>query len=387
MKRWSIGKKQRVAAGALCVVSIASAGITLSSGSTLSLWGAFFSVLTLGLGGVVLWTSHHTGGVLGRIAGDLREASGSLANASREISSTSKYVAEGANTQAASLSQISTAMAHMSSMARKNGENSAEAAAMMTETSSQVERSNSVLQEMVRSMEAIKASSEKVARIIKTIDEIAFQTNILALNAAVEAARAGEAGMGFAVVADEVRSLAQRSAAAARGTAELIEEAISSSNQGAEKLDQVASAIRAITDSASRVWTLVEEVSAASKEQTQGIEDVSNSVAEVSSVTQSAAASAEDGAASSEILNSQANTFDQLIRRLEEVSGDAPGGSIAVGRVPRTQDTPWAHARPRAKLPALPAPIVQTTNRTTKESREDPLVGIEPGAAGGFRSF
>ena len=136
----------------------------------------------------------------------------------------------------------------------------------------------------------IKASSDKVAKIIKVIDEIAFQTNILALNAAVEAARAGEAGMGFAVVADEVRNLAQRCAQAAKDTAALIEESIVKSNDGKTKVDQVAVAIRAITEESAKVKTLVDEVSLGSQEQTRGIEQVAKALTQMEQVTQQSAA-------------------------------------------------------------------------------------------------
>ena len=141
------------------------------------------------------------------------------------------------------------------------------------------------------------ASSDKISKIIKTIDEIAFQTNILALNAAVEAARAGEAGMGFAVVADEVRNLAQRCAQAAKDTAGLIEESIAKSNDGKPKLDQVAKAIAAITEDSGKVKTLVDEVSLGSQEQARGLEQISKAIAQMEQVTQKTAASAEERSA------------------------------------------------------------------------------------------
>src|SRR5207344_1020524 len=149
-----------------------------------------------------------------------------------------------------------------------------QAAALMAEAARVVESANKSLGDMVSSMTSIKDSSNRVSKIIKTIDEIAFQTNILALNAAVEAARAGEAGMGFAVVADEVRSLAQRSAQAAKDTAVLIEESIAKANDGNQKVGLVTSAVAATTESSVKAKGLVDEVSVASRQQSQGIEQV-----------------------------------------------------------------------------------------------------------------
>src|SRR5688500_12262536 len=150
-------------------------------------------------------------------------------------------------------------MEEIASMTRMNAENTHQAAGMMADAEKQVHGANAALSAMVASMSAIKESSDKVSKIIKTIDEIAFQTNILALNAAVEAARAGEAGMGFAVVADEVRTLAQRSAQSARRTAALIEASMATTEEGGGTLNQVSSAFSGITGSVSRVKDLVEE--------------------------------------------------------------------------------------------------------------------------------
>ncbi len=166
-------------------------------------------------------------------------------------------------------------------------------------------------------MDQIGASSGKISKIIKVIDEIAFQTNILALNAAVEAARAGEAGMGFAVVAEEVRNLAQRSAQAARDTASLIEESILKSTEGSRKLEEVASSIVGITESAGKVKTLVDEVEASSREQAQGIDQISKAVAQMDQVTQKTAANAEESASASEELNAQSQALMAVVKQLQ----------------------------------------------------------------------
>jgi methyl-accepting chemotaxis protein len=192
----------------------------------------------------------------------------------------------------------------------------------MTDAGQLVNGANHNLEEMIRSMTEINSSSEKISKIIKVIDEIAFQTNILALNAAVEAARAGEAGMGFAVVADEVRNLAHRSAQAAKDTAGLIEESIGKSNEGSRKLDLVAKSIQQMTGSSNQVKTLVDEVDVGSQEQSRGIEQITMAVGQMEKVTQRNAANAEESAAASEELASQARSLYETVERLRRIAGD-----------------------------------------------------------------
>src|SRR5450432_1882345 len=220
----------------------------------------------------------------------------------------------------------------MASMTRKNAENSQQAAQFMDAVSQRVVEANSTLGGMMTSMQEINTSSGKIFKIIKVIDEIAFQTNILALNAAVEAARAGEAGMGFAVVADEVRNLAQRSAQAAKDTASLIEDSILKSTEGSKKLGEVAGSIHGITEGAGKVKTLVDDVEASSKEQAQGIEQISKAVAQMGQVTQKTAANAEESASASEELTAQSQAVLAVVERLQSLVGAGSGSRVPTRR-------------------------------------------------------
>src|SRR5499427_4290358 len=238
--------------------------------------------------------------------------------AAGQMSSSSQSLSQSATEQAASLEETSASVEQLALMTRKNADATNEVVGHLREVDARANESNQALSEMVAAMAGIQDSSRQVSKIIKTIDEIAFQTNILALNAAVEAARAGAAGMGFAVVADEVRTLAQRSAQAAKDTAALIEESIAKANDGNQKVVQVTNAIGAITDSSVKAKGLIDEVSVASRQQAQGIEQVSQAIAQMEKVTQSNAASAEESAAVSEELSAQAEEASSVVRRLAD---------------------------------------------------------------------
>jgi methyl-accepting chemotaxis protein/methyl-accepting chemotaxis protein-1 (serine sensor receptor) len=261
--------------------------------------------------------------------GELSKAAEQVASAASQVSSSSQTLAQGSSEQAASIEETSATGEEINSMARKNSETSRGAADLVTQSQQKFLQTNHSLGQMVAAMDDINTESDKISKIIKVIDEIAFQTNILALNAAVEAARAGEAGLGFAVVADEVRNLAQRSARAAKDTATLIEESIAKSNDGKAKVDQVAAAIRSVTEDVAKVKTLVDGINQGSQEQARGIEQIGKAIAQMERVTQSTAASAVENAAAAEEMSAQAGTVGEVLQRLTAMvrGGEAAGGN------------------------------------------------------------
>jgi methyl-accepting chemotaxis protein len=239
----------------------------------------------------------------------------------QQVSATSQSLAEGASEQAASIEETSASLEELSSMTRQNAENAQKANDLAKEARIAADRGATDIQTMSAAMTAIKVSSDDISKIIKTIDEIAFQTNILALNAAVEAARAGEAGMGFAVVADEVRNLAQRCAQAAKETTGKIEGAITRTGQGVEICSQVAQTLNDIVLKVRQVDELVTEVAGACGEQTRGITQINTAVGQMDKVTQSNAAAAEECAAAAEELTSQSITAKESVAELMEFVG------------------------------------------------------------------
>jgi methyl-accepting chemotaxis protein len=260
-------------------------------------------------------TSRLNGLLAGRVT-ELRQGAEQVSSASSQVASSAQSLSQGATEQAASLEETSASMEEMASMTRSNAESAGEAARLMVEVDRQVNSSNQNLADMVAAMASIKDSSARIAKIIKTIDEIAFQTNILALNAAVEAARAGDAGMGFAVVANEVRNLAQRAATAARDTASLIDESRTSADAGAAHVGRVQESISGLTESVAKVKSIAEQVSSASRQQAQGIDQVTQAITQMEKVTQTTAATSEESAAASEELNAQAESSMEVVRQL-----------------------------------------------------------------------
>lgn len=233
------------------------------------------------------------------------------------LSSSSQSLAEGSSQQAAALEETSASLEQMSSMTKQTANDATEADNSMSKARDLVEQAGADMQEMGDSMAKIAEAGQEIGKIIKTIDEIAFQTNILALNAAVEAARAGEAGAGFAVVADEVRALALRSAQASNDTQSLIEEVVGRINQGAELVSRTRQGFEAMAESSGHAAELISNISTASDEQAQGIEQVSKALHQMDEVVQKNAAQAEEAASAAEEMEAQARSVDQVVKDLQ----------------------------------------------------------------------
>ena len=304
------------------------------------------SLLAVIIAGVLAWfTVRRISAALGGITVDLNRGARHTASAARQVSIASQTLAGGATEQAAAIEETSSSLEEMSAMIRATADNSQKAKELASEARAQAGAGLGTMSLMSEAMEEIGAASADVSKIVKNIDEIAFQTNILALNAAVEAARAGEAGAGFAVVADEVRSLAQRSAAAARETADKIDVAIQSARRGAERSTEVARSLKEISEKVVATDMLVAEIATAAREQAHGLSQVNTAISQMDLIAQSNAASAEQSATAAERLDAQAATLKQTVSQLEGLVGR----SGSAGSEPEEEDE-----LPEAETPAIP---------------------------------
>ncbi|NLK38064.1 MAG: HAMP domain-containing protein [Epulopiscium sp.] len=242
----------------------------------------------------------------------INQSAQQVASGSDQVASGAQALSQGATEQASSIEELSAAINEISDKVRKTAGNVEKARQETQHAGVEIENSNQKMQEMIRAMEVINGKSVEISKIIKTIEDIAFQTNILALNAAVEAARAGAAGKGFAVVADEVRNLAQKSSEAAKNTTILIEETVSAVKVGNKIVDETAKSLISVVQDTSAVIELVDEIAVASSEQTSSIIQITEGIEQISNVVQTNSATAEESAAASEELSGQAEMLNQL---------------------------------------------------------------------------
>jgi methyl-accepting chemotaxis protein len=295
---------------------------------------------------------------------EMNRAAEQVAAGSRQVSDGSQALSRGTTEQASSIEQLNASITEIAAQTRQNALNAGEASELASKAQSQAIEGNSQMRNMVQAMAEINDSSTSISRIIKVIDEIAFQTNILALNAAVEAARAGQHGKGFAVVAEEVRNLAARSAQAAQETTALIEGSIQKVTAGTRIAGDTARALDQIVSNVSRAADLAGSIAAASNEQATGIAQINQGVEQVSRVVQANSATSEESAATSEELSSQAEVLRSLIsqfrlrqqeRRANQGSqaGEAQAEMARTGAVTRPaagSETPGGAARPRVRI-------------------------------------
>ena len=270
-------------------------------------------------------------GPINRVIAGMQAGAEQVASASGQVSSASQQLAEGASEQASSLEETSASLEMMASGAKEASAKGERANTRSQAVKAGAERGQSAMKGLNSAMEKIKNSSDETAKIIKTIDEIAFQTNLLALNAAVEAARAGDAGKGFAVVAEEVRNLAQRSAEAAKGTADLIDGAKQNSDLGVQATNEVSEILEEVVAGIIEVSDLINDVSTTVEEQARSVVEVNTAVSQMDSVTQANAASAEESASAAEEMSAQAGEMNSLVQDLVQIVGSASKNSAPRG--------------------------------------------------------
>ena len=310
------------------------------------------------------------------VADRLATESDKAAASSAQVATASQSMASGATQQAASLEETSSSLHEMASMTTRNSENAQNAKTLANQARSTADAGAVDMEQMKAAMSAIKGSGVEISKIIKTIDEIAFQTNILALNAAVEAARAGEAGLGFAVVAEEVRNLAQRCAAAARETAEKISASTEKSEQGVRISEKMAANLAAIVDKTRQLDERIGEIAQSSHEQSEGIGQLNSAVSSMDKITQANAALAQQSADSGEDLKHQAEQVrDAVGQLLRMVQGGQPAAATTPDVVPAEPAAPAPAPASRIKTPRLgskpAAPAVRTRPAPAPADHDD----------------
>jgi len=354
-----------------CQAVYSSARMAMFSGSTVGIGlGAI-------LGFLVLWKVKKT---LSGVIDGLSKGSEQVSSSASQVASSGQNLAAGASEQASTLEEISSSLEEMSSITRQNATNARQANTMAADARSATEKGMTSMSRMSQAIGIIRQSSDETAKIVKTIDEIAFQTNLLALNAAVEAARAGEAGKGFAVVAEEVRNLARRSADAAKTTSSLIGDSQKNAENGVSTVKETEEVLKKVAEHMQKMAHLVAEVSAASDEQSKGVDQINVAVSQLENVTQSNAATAEESASAGEELEAQSRELNQYVGSLLEVVHGSSGGRL------ETVEGPWSGqslARPGAIRRARPVAERPQVDRILRELTP---VGAGAGRNGGTKS-
>lgn len=281
---------------------------------------------------LAILVSVHIIRILTAVTGDLNRGAQEIASASNQLSASSQQIAQGSSEQASSVEETSSTLGEISAMVKQNNEHTKEATILSKQAREIADKGSLEMKEMMQSINEIKDSSSRIAKIIQIIDEMAFQTNILALNAAIEAARAGEAGLGFAVVAEEVRNLAHRSAQAAKDTSVIIENNIDLSEKGVHSAGTVMNSLEGITNNTKKVSELMNQIFAASDDNLMGISQINAAILQMQEVVQQNASNSEEGASSAEELNSQAENFKEIVEKLlEMVKGNTRKNGMAKG--------------------------------------------------------
>lgn len=344
-------------------ISLAS-GVTMGRNIT-SHWVVLGCLSTVIISQYIAWlVSANIDKSVKSVLVNLSDTSDNLTILSKELTTAAHKLAEGSSEQAASIQETSSTLEESSSMVHQTTQNTKEAEVIARQTKEFANKGNSEMQVMLQAMEELKRSSAEISKIIKVIDEIAFQTNILSLNAAVEAARAGDAGKGFAVVAEEVRNLAQRSAQAAKDTSGIIESNIALSEKCLTITEQVGNSLSEINDESSKVSGLLEEISTASQEQEIGIGQINQAVSQMERVIHTNATTAQESATSADQLTVYSGTIKNIMSELDQLIRGANQASEEFSQSAK-------------KLSFKPAKKVEKPKKPEPAKRNESVVKVE----------